>query len=95
MRVLVISATSAIMATAVVAAAAELRDKGVQILIVDDSASRGILDAPELFLPIEAAEAYECPLLATMEDLPRPPRSLIATLPARGYVRLHNKHDYG
>lgn len=95
MRVLVISATSAIMATAVLAAAAEHQDQ--VILVVDDSASRGILGEPKLFLPIIARDDQDCwpSMRFIVEDLPRPPHSLQANVPVRGMPCTYYKHDYG
>ena len=98
MRVLVISATSAIMATAAIAAAAERQNEGIQILVVDESASiRGILDEPKLYLPIVARGDEDCwPSVRFLsEPLPRAPKLITANPTNRGTVRLYNKHDYG
>lgn len=94
MRVLVISATFAL-ASAASAVAGALRDNDIIVVTADETPSRGISDEPRLYLPIVASEEYDPRALIFVEDLPRPPKTLVERLPARGYVHLHNKHDYG
>lgn len=94
MRVLIMSSTLAIASLVAVIAEAGARQNEEMILVVDDSPSRGTLGASMAF-PIVAQEEYDPRVRFIEEDLPRPPKALNARLPARGYVRLHNKHDYG
>lgn len=96
MRVLVISATLCL-ASAASAVAGALRDNDIIVVTADETPSRGISDEPKLYLPIIARGDEDCwpSVRLIVEDLPRPPKTLVERLPARGYVHLHNKHDYG